>query len=488
MEKSKLQPKSDIKSPDAFGTFDSMRAYGYSFQEAISDIIDNSIAAEANNVWIEMRYEQDDSWVRIEDDGKGMSPSELIDAMTIGKKPKNNLRSVTDHGRFGFGLKTASVSQVKRLSVLSKKENETSSVAVWDLDEVENSQEWVMFYGPLDKISEQRLANLKKGMGTIVLWEKPDRLIQSSGKQSKEVFESLGMDLLHHLGCRYHRFLENNGIKLFYNGNQVSPFNPFILPTCELKELGTSRYGKVIVIPYLLPHESKMTTADMEQANGFKGMFDNQGIYLYRSDRLLIIGDWLNSGLKKTETTKLLRVCIDIDNSLDEEWKIDVRKASALIPDSLLDDVRMILIKSKQECQKRYSFRSAKTKVRKSKETEEELVTIWERKVNRSGETYSLNRSHPAVNGLKTLIGGKLKGEDKSHALNLFDFMLTHIENMFPITDIIYRYSESTFVPSDPYPDDSQRKKNLAILRNNMKLQGYNDKEINDFIETTDLF
>ena len=473
-----------ICPPDPSGTFESMRAYGYHFSEAIADIIDNSITAKSKNIWIEMNYNKDDSWISITDDGIGMDESTLINAMTIGKKPSYNDRTIDDHGRFGFGLKTASISQVRRLSVLSKAKGKKSFIAVWDLDEV-NKNGWELYLSPLDEKSKKRLGNIEHVNGTIVLWEKPDRLVQTSSDQDKIIFEKLGKDLNHLLGCRYHRFIESKKIKIYYNKIEVKPFNPFKLPTSELKSLGTSNYGDVKVNAYLLPHESKFKNKakDLEYAEGFKGMFDHQGIYLYRNNRLIIIGDWLNSRIKKTEASKLLRIKIDINNTHDEEWRIDVRKCNAIIPNNILPDINRLILKSKEEAKKRYTFRSAKVKIKTQKKPEEDFTEIWEKHITRKDISFKINKKHPILVSLIDSILLSAKSKKKGFATKkLLEALIIHIENMIPISNVIAEYSESTFVPQEPYGNEKNKKENMKIIEKSLEALGFNEHEIKEII------
>jgi len=484
-----MHTKSIDCPPDPLGTFDSMRAYGYHFSEAIADIIDNSISAKAKNIWIDMRYDKSDSWVRISDDGIGMDQFTLIEAMTIGRKPVQNTRTIEDHGRFGFGLKTASISQVKRLTVNSKKKNEEPCTAVWDLDEVKVNG-WKLYLAPLDDTSKERIQTFKKKSGTIVLWEKPDRLVQDGSKQSKMIFEKLGNDLNHLLGCRYHRFIESGKLKIHYNEMVIDSFNPFKLPTTNLKSLGTSSYGNVKVSAYLLPHESKFKNKakDLQFAEGFKGMFDHQGIYLYRKDRLMIMGDWLNSGIRKTEASKLLRIKIDIDNTHDEEWRIDVRKCNAIIPNNLLPDIKMLILKSKEEAKKRYTFRSAKVKIKTQPKLEEEFCEIWEKHITRKDVSFKINKKHPIIESLSNSIMSVAKNQKQGLATKkLLEALITHIENMVPISNAIAEYSESTFVPQEPYENEKMKSGNEKIIKDSLETLGFNEAEIKKIINRTNI-
>jgi hypothetical protein len=114
---------------------ESLRGFGYSTATAIADIVDNSISAGARNVWITFTYGGSASIISILDDGHGMSAEELLRAMTLGGISPLLQRSATDLGRFGLGLKTASFSQCRCLTVASRRSGHVStSTRRWDLD------------------------------------------------------------------------------------------------------------------------------------------------------------------------------------------------------------------------------------------------------------------------------------------------------------------------------------------------------------------
>lgn len=117
----------------------SMRAMGYSFESAVADIIDNSISAESRQVVLRFAIDPSNLFVAICDDGHGMTSNELFDAMKYGSEQKRDGRSDTDLGRFGLGLKAASLSQCRKLTVASKK-NGCVSAYIWDLDVVEEKK------------------------------------------------------------------------------------------------------------------------------------------------------------------------------------------------------------------------------------------------------------------------------------------------------------------------------------------------------------
>ena len=104
--------------PEASSMIETFRAIGYSIEAAVADIIDNSISARAKNIWINFEWEGSETWLAVKDDGSGMNNDELVQAMRPDSKNPLDDRSTKDLGRFGLGLKTASFSQCRLLSVI----------------------------------------------------------------------------------------------------------------------------------------------------------------------------------------------------------------------------------------------------------------------------------------------------------------------------------------------------------------------------------
>ena len=184
---------------------ESMRDLGYSLETALADIVDNSIAADADTVQILSDPSQSEPRIAILDDGRGMTEAELMDAMRAGSRNPLEDRKGHDLGRFGLGLKTASFSQCRRLTVVTRRDGVTSA-AIWDLDHVARSDEWeVLIPNTADGIP---WSNQLGDEGTLVLWESLDRL--HGGLSGSRMSEALGRRLSEaatHLELVFHRFL-----------------------------------------------------------------------------------------------------------------------------------------------------------------------------------------------------------------------------------------------------------------------------------------
>jgi hypothetical protein len=173
----------EIAPPDAAAMVEALRGVGYSLATSIADIVDNSVAAGARNVWIDFRWEGRDSWIRVADDGEGMTAAELFHAMRLGARNPLDARPENDLGRFGLGLKTASFSQCRRMTVASRK---AISIAVrrWDLDHIAAVRDWHLLADAAPD-SEKRLRPARDGKGTVVLWEVLDRVPGVFGLSAK---------------------------------------------------------------------------------------------------------------------------------------------------------------------------------------------------------------------------------------------------------------------------------------------------------------
>ena len=179
-------------SSRSFSAFQAARAYGYSLERAVADIIDNSITANAKNIHIVHHFDNENSKIAIIDDGDGMAKDELIDGMRLNSKNPLDERNENDLGRFGLGLKTASLSQCETLTVRSKKDG-NDNIRCWDLGFISKQNEYALLKKAPTNDGDF-LLNLidKNNQGTIVLWEnlnfdfKPDEEISN-----KESFKDL---------------------------------------------------------------------------------------------------------------------------------------------------------------------------------------------------------------------------------------------------------------------------------------------------------
>ena len=405
-----------------------MRAIGYSFESALADIIDNSISAGAKN--IDVRFSPHGSpYVVVIDDGCGILPHNLKDAMRHGSSDPRLRRSHTDLGRFGLGLKTASLSQCRCLTVVSKVENEISAKR-WDLDVIGQREDWILLGLTQEAIrSLPHIADLMATRtGTVVIWQAFDRL--TAGELSIESALDQRMDTARdHLALVFHRFLSPekpyNPIRIVINGNPLAPLDPFLSShrsTQTLPEEQISVEGESVVItPFILPHISKLSVADLSIAGGEEGLRRNQGFYVYRNRRLITWGSWFRL-IRQEEITKLARVRVDIPNSLDHLWTIDVRKSAAYPPQPVRDRLKTIVSRIAEGSRRVYTFRGRKA-------NNDNILHSWERVVTRNGVEYVVNREHPLIKAVEAITDDQFQ--------QLIQRLLRTLETTFPF-DAVY--------------------------------------------------
>lgn len=391
--------KYDIVRPEPESLLQSARSFGYSVETAIADLIDNSITAKSSEIKITYGIDRYSSFVRVEDNGKGMNEKELLNAMKVGSFNPLDARHESDLGRFGLGLKTASFSQCRRLTVKTRNKSGKEFIRCWDLDIVAKEKDWVLLRSTADKNSEKNLQDFSfDGSGTIILWEKLDRLVESGElKSDKEHFYRKFDNVRKHLGITFHRFIEGNEILISVNDEKVEAFNPFNVsidvPSTELQEEQLSiRSHQIKIQPFVLPHESKLSLDERKELQIIKGWTEHQGIYLYRNKRLISDGTWLDLNFRKKESQRLCRICIDIPNTLDIEWQIDVKKASAKIPDVIRKRIKSICFASIEKAIKIYTTRGAYIRRKGQKK---EIVYLWLAKQKHGIKTYYINEKHP---------------------------------------------------------------------------------------------
>jgi hypothetical protein len=389
---------------------ESLRSIGYTIETALADVVDNSITANARRVSVRYLWNNGRPWIAVCDDGHGMSLEELMEAMRLGSRDPKEVRDPGDLGRFGLGLKTASISQSRQLSVVSFKGGETSGCR-WDLDDVakSNSLDWEATQLNQCAISTDTLLSeliqtclTGRKSGTIVLWRKLDIDLGDPHSTGGETRFSAHLDEARkHLELVFHRFLggpaNRKRLKIDFNGSPLIPFDPFGTPVPARQELPVERIlinGETIVVqPYVLPHSSKAASmADYQRLGGDEGYLQNQGFYVYRNQRLIIKATWFRL-IPKDELNKLIRIRVDIPNSLDQLWRIDIKKSQASPPESVRYELRRIIQRISGSGRIVFTNRAARIRNR--------VVTpVWRREVFQGRVRYLVNCEHPLIMGL----------------------------------------------------------------------------------------
>ena len=378
---------------------ESTRAIGYSLEAAIADIIDNSVAAKAGKVEIYF-FPVDDAYICILDDGNGMDDTEIDIAMQYGSKSPSESRGSADLGRYGLGLKTASLSQCRTLTVVSKK-NGIITGRRWDIDHVLDTGSWsLLVLDQEDMDSIPHIGDLKQlSHGTLVVWQNPDRLLAGELDYASSLGRKMD-EVRSHLELVFHRYLAGeSGIKkleILFNNVKITPADPFLQKKSTQvmdDETLVVRGEKIVVRPYILPHISKMTRAEIEKLGGKEGIRKQQGFYVYRNKRLVIWGTWFKM-MRQSDLSKLARVRVDIPNDLDDLWTLDIKKSHATPPAEVQKNLQVVVDRIAEKSKRTWAFRG-------KREVSDAVEHVWTRLKTPNGSiVYEINREHPMVDQL----------------------------------------------------------------------------------------
>ena len=454
-------------APEASAMIESMRAYGYTLATAIADVIDNSIAAGAKSVWLEARWAGRDSWFTIADDGVGMSETELRDAMRLGSKNPRLERDPVDLGRFGLGLKTASLSQCRRLTVFSRQKGSSIQVRRWDLDHLARAEVagWQLLCTPHHDSKADVSQIDKQPSGTIVLWEVLDRIVQDADSGNERVrshFLRVVAEVEQHLSMVFHRYLDapRPRLQIMLNGNEVEPWDPFL----EAHRATQTTPEEFIHLPghalnisvrgYVLPHKDKLSAEASKKASGPEGWNAQQGFYLYRNERLIVAGSWLGlGGLRpwtKEEHYKLARIRLDIPNSMDHLWHLDVKKAHATPPPQIRERLTGLAQGVRESARSVFAHRGRYgTQTRK-----EEIHRPWKPDKRGGRVIYKIDRSHPVVRAVLVEAGTRSPG---------LEAMLRIIEETVPVQQIWLDVTESPQDVAAPFHGAQSNERRIVI-------------------------
>lgn len=428
--------------PFAPSLIESMRSLGYSFESAIADIVDNSISANADKIDIKVSLENK-PYIIIFDNGCGMNKIELEEAMRYGSKNPLEKRATTDLGRFGLGLKSASLSQCRRLVVVSKKEGELSCYS-WDLDHIIESNSWSMIgytNKELNTFPEIEMFNNVE-TGTYVLLDQFDRIEEATNNLHKTLTNKID-SMINHLALVFHRFLERK-VEIYVNNKKIDGRDPFLSnhKATQIKRSQNVNVNgvNIVVKPYILPHLNKLTLKDIEKVGSKENLRNEQGFYIYRNERLIIWGTWFRLE-RKDELSKLARVMVDIPSDLDYMWNIDIKKSSANLPDIIKRSLYNCVIEAVGGSESVHTYRGRKTQ-------STDINHIWERiEVRDNCYEYRVNRDIPQLKILEESL-------DLTQ-LKYLNEIITQLEEKFPINNLYVDIAKGKVVEQ---PEENEEK------------------------------
>lgn len=470
------------KIPHAKMLLVALRSVGYTNETAIADIVDNSVSGAATE--IELYFDWDNRRIIIADNGYGMDYEELMDAMEIGSADPNEMRPSEDLGRFGLGMKTATFSMAKNLLVISKK-NLIASNAEWNLDTVASEDKWeITEYDEsemsviLESVNKYTQYNNWK-QGTLIIISELDRLVDEANiEKSKKNFYKMIRNIKSHIAITFHRFMEEDELKISVNGNRIEPWNPFWIKSPSTMELAREELfdgkNEVIVEPYILPHKNKFNSEDdYKDAAGAKDWRGHQGFYVYRNRRLLVYGTWFGK-FKKEPAYNLARIKLDMSADSDLEWDIDIKKSKATLPVAIEEQITQIAYLAIEKSVAVYNSRGVYN--RKNTANNTSLKYVWEQRKNISGNyMFYLNKKHPML--LKIL---SEMNEDAQKELKTY---LSLIESYSPTMLSGVMEKETYYVISD---EDKQKEiLNIQEKIRIYRMLQYDDEEIFDTLHNS---
>ncbi|MFQ7574706.1 MAG: ATP-binding protein [Lachnospira sp.] len=465
------------KTPHAKMLLVALRSVGYTNETAIADILDNSISGAATE--IELYFDWDNRRIIIADNGFGMDYQELMDAMEIGSADPNEMRPSEDLGRFGLGMKTASFSMAKKLLVISKK-NSTISNAEWNLNTVASEDKW-----EISEYDESEISMILESVdtytqynnwkqGTLIIISELDRLIDETNiEKSKKNFYKMIRNIKSHIAITFHRFMEEDALKISVNGNKLEAWNPFWIKSPATMELAREELfdgkNEVVVEPYILPHKSKYNSEEeFKEAAGVKDWRGHQGFYVYRNRRLLVYGTWFGK-FKKEPAYNLARIKLDMSADSDFEWDIDIKKSKATLPVAIEEQITQIAYLAIEKSVAVYNSRGVYNRKNTSNNTS--LKYVWEQRKNISGNyMFYLNKKHPML--LKILSG---MDENAQKELKTY---LSLVESYSPTMLSGVMDKETDFVVSD-----EDKKREILNIQEKIRIYRmlqYDDVEIYD--------
>ncbi|MCB4800026.1 ATP-binding protein [Neotamlana laminarinivorans] len=435
--------KSEDASPNPEYLIKSIAEQGYSLETSLADLMDNSISAEANKIEVLIDTDSEPFKLFLADNGQGMTEEELSSNMQFPSNSPEDSRSNSDLGRFGLGMKTASFSQTRKFTVLSKKKGDNKYYGrTWDVDFLKangwkiiiNSDEEVarlMYqYNQLSKEFLKRFDDYEPN--TIVIWEglyKFESYLKEGNRKEalkKEITEVTS----DYLALVFHRFMEkdNNPLKIRINNTIVSPFNPFPEEEKDFRQIepkqSSFRSDVIKIEGFVLPSraitESKKGLT--KWTTTYRGLMDMEGLYIYRANRIILFGGW-NGIVKKAPRLQLARLRVEVGNSVDHLLHLNVAKSQIVVPHELRNAFEDYIGELKIEAEREYYNRG----IRKFSGTKtQNHVQLFERGYSNKGSILEVNNNFPLVRNLKDSLDKKQKSQ-----LNLLLRMInTRVNNI----------------------------------------------------------
>lgn len=462
----------------------SIAEQGYRLETAIADLVDNAISAGANKIEVLVDTTKRPFTLFVSDNGSGMDEPTLRQAMQLPSSSVDCERKQNDLGRFGLGLKTASFSQTRSFSVISRKKGtETFRARTWDLAflrlngwalKVETAETTSLMYDAYNENCKSFLGEFGETFraSTIVMWRGLHKFethiseLDSSDVLKKELSEVTR----NHLSLVFHRFLERktNGIKIRLNNIIIRPFNPFPKDASGVRrlEMKNRKFGQdsIKIEGFILPSaclEDVKLGASSWTPPG-KNLLDMEGVYVYRADRIILFGNWLDL-TSRSQKMQLARMRIEIGNSVDHLLHLNVSKSQVEMPYDLKVGLSEYVRDLKREAEREYLNRTIRVFQKSDDHREQPFIKT---EATNRGAQMSINASFPLISILASGLNKEQSVQFKA-IIRMFNKELNSIRRV---------HEDATFV--DISGDDSMTKSELKEIIKILKDQGFSS----DFI------
>lgn len=398
----------------------SIAEQGYSIESALADLIDNSISADAGHIDVLINPDQEPFQLFIADDGRGMDANRLEKCMHFPSASMETDRPVGDLGRFGLGMKTASFSQTRRFTVLSRaKGTQKFRGLTWDVKHLKTGR-WEIIENTEEEIdllirNYQTLAagfnGAKAGFlpNTIILWDglyKFEEFLVNSRLKSDTLKNAISETVIDHLSIVFHRFMERKTGRLTIrvNNRNVVPFNPFPEDQPDLRSIDSRQASlKEDVVKlegFVLPSRSVGESKEYGSVwtTSTKGLMDLEGIYVYRADRIIVFGGW-NEITRKTPVLRLARLRVEVGNKVDTLFHLNVAKSKIIIPFDIRTTFIRYVAELKEQAEKEYYNRGIRHFAKKGQTANHSL---FEKHATDKGIMLEVNKEFPLLSSLRS--------------------------------------------------------------------------------------
>ena len=399
--------KSEVADPNPEYLIKSIAEQGYSLESSLADLMDNSVSANADRIEVLIKMDQEPFTLFIADNGNGMDEDVLKASMQFPSNSPEEERNILDLGRFGLGMKTASFSQTRCFTVLSRKKGtKTYSGRTWDVNYLKQVGKWRLLVNNQEEITKliQQYYLVSEGhlnrfenfdANTIVVWKglyKFENYLQDDNRQSalKKQITEVTSD---YLSLVFHRYMERkaNPLQIRINNNIIASFNPFPTTITDFRPIEYKQKNfstdTIKIEGFVLPSRSIDESQSLSiWTTKNRSLMDMEGIYIYRADRLIHFGGW-NGLIKKAPRLQLARLRVDIGNSVDHLLHLNVAKSQIEIPHDLTVAFEKYIDELKTQAEREFFNRG----IRKfSSNHKENSVQLFERKASNKGTLLEL--------------------------------------------------------------------------------------------------